>query len=112
MPMPAAAKAPSTGATPCQRKSAVATRSPAMPGSVVARRITRRAPVGALSVRHLPLAQELEELDAFAQAAHHHLWTLHHLADDGCDLAGAEIEALVEDFDGIEDLAVREMLVV
>src|SRR5690348_4012017 len=112
MPTPAAAKAPNTGATPCHRKSAVATRSPAMPRSVVARRITRRAPLGALSVRHLPLAQELEELDAFAQAAHHHLGAPHHLADDRRDLAGAEVEALVEDLDGIEDLAVREVRIV
>src|SRR5581483_10020032 len=112
MPMPAAAKAPSTGVTPCQRKRAVAARSPAMPRSVVVRRITRRTPLGALSVRHLPLAQELEEFDAFAQAAHHHLGALHHIADDGGDLAGAEVEALVEDLDGIEYLAMREVRIV
>ena len=36
-------------------------------------------------MRHLPLAQELEELDPFAQAAAHHLGAAHHLTDDRGD---------------------------
>src|SRR5579863_1995271 len=59
----------------------------------------------------MPLAQELEELDAFAQAALHHLRAADHLADDGSDLRGAEVEALVEGLDVVEDLGVRQVLV-
>ena len=46
--------------------------------------------------RHLPVAQELEELDAFAQPPAHHLRALDHLADERGDLWPAEIEAFVE----------------
>src|SRR5947207_2835032 len=59
-----------------------------------------------------PLAQELEELDAFAQAALHHVRRAHHFADDGRDLARAEIELLVEALQRREDLVVGEMRVV
>src|SRR6185295_6326137 len=38
------------------------------------------------------LPKELEELHALAQAALHHVGGAHHLADDGRDLAGPEIE--------------------
>jgi hypothetical protein len=50
-------------------------------------------------MREFALAQEVEELDAFAQAAAHHFGASHHLAHDRGDLAGAEIEALVEGLD-------------
>src|ERR1700722_20369495 len=60
-------------------------------------------------MRQLALAQEVEELDAFAQPAAHHLGALDHLADDRGDLAGAEIEALIEGLDRVENLFVAEM---
>ena len=58
------------------------------------------------------LAQELEELDAFAQAALHHVGAADHLADDRADLAGPEVEALVEGLHRVEDLGVAEMRIV
>src|SRR5579875_2751997 len=60
-------------------------------------------------MRQLALAQEVEELDAFAQAPLHHLGTLDHLAHDRGDLAGAEIELFVEGLDRVEDLLVAQM---
>src|SRR6185312_7344717 len=59
--------------------------------------------------RAVPLAQELEELDALPQPPPHHLRTAHHLADDGRDLRGAEIEPLVESLDVVEHFRVRQM---
>ncbi len=50
-------------------------------------------------VRGAALAQEVKELDAFAQPPLHHLRTADHLADDRGDLAGAEIEAPVKFLD-------------
>src|SRR5262249_31391786 len=64
--------------------------------AVTIRRLMRR-----LLVR----AQEGKELDALAQAPLHHLRAPDHLADDGGDLRRAEIEAAVEVFHRVEDLA-------
>ena len=56
-------------------------------------------------MRRAALAQELEELDALAQPALHHLRAADHFADDRGDLAGAEIEAPVEFLDRVENFA-------
>src|SRR3954469_16271212 len=62
------------------------------------------------SVRGLPpRAQEPEELHSFAETPLHHLRAHQHLAHDGGDLWGAEIEALVEIIHRPEDLGVTEM---
>src|SRR5689334_22812803 len=71
--------------------------------AVTISRLMRRLPVG---------AQEGEELDAFAQAALHHLRAPDHLADDRGDLGRAEIEAAVEVLHRVEDLAVAETRIV
>src|SRR5207237_3296141 len=63
------------------------------------------------SARHLPLPQELEELDALAQPAAHHFGALEHLAEQGGDLAAAEIEAPIERIQRLEDFGVAEMRV-
>jgi hypothetical protein len=57
-------------------------------------------------VRCTALAQEVKEFDAFAQPPLHHLRAADHLADNGSDLAGAEIETAVEFLDRVEDFAV------
>src|ERR1700687_1799440 len=79
--------------------------------------ILRSTPGGAScrthkSARHLPVAQELEELDPLAQPAPHHLWAHDHLGDQRGDLLSAEIEALVKGFERFEDFGVRQMRVV
>src|SRR5690348_14062519 len=62
--------------------------------------------------RPLPLPQEVEELDALAQAPLHHLRAPDHLVDDRGDLGRAEIEAPVERLYALENLGVREVRVV
>src|SRR5215470_10045905 len=62
--------------------------------------------------RELAAAQELEELDALAQAAAHHFRALDHLGDQGGDLAAPEIEALVKGLERLEDLGVRQVRIV
>src|SRR5579859_1263750 len=57
----------------------------------------------------VPLPQELEELHAFTQATLHHLRAADHLTHDRCDLRRAEVEALVEGLDVVEDFGVRQM---
>src|SRR5690349_23646723 len=57
-------------------------------------------------------AQELEELHALAQAAAHHFRRGEHLADDGSNLRGTEIEPLVEALDRLEDFGVPEVRIV
>ena len=59
-----------------------------------------------------PLAQELEELDALAQPALHHLRRAHHLVDDRGDLRRAEVERFVELLDRVENLAVAQVRIV
>src|SRR5271155_5663242 len=60
-----------------------------------------------------PLAQEVKELDAFAQPPLHHLRTTDHLVDDRRDLAGAEIKASVKllnriEYDGVGQMRVMQ----
>src|SRR5262249_4157845 len=66
----------------------------------------------AASARHLPAAQELEELDTFAQPTAQHLRALDHLGDERRDLFSAKIESLVEGLERLEDLSVREVRIV
>src|SRR5580658_3564024 len=58
------------------------------------------------SRRIVSRAQELEEFQAFAQTALHHLRARDHLTEDGGDLGRAKIELLVEVFDRIENRGV------
>src|SRR5277367_6412651 len=69
------------------------------PKSQQSPRISRFALCGQL----LSFAQKLEELDTFARPAPEHVPTREHLADDRHDLAGAEIEPLVENLERIEN---------
>src|SRR5205085_1488893 len=71
----------------------------------------RSAAVPAASARHLPLAQELEELDPLAHTPPHHLRALQHLAEQRCNLAPPEIEAPIELLYRLEDLGVPEVWV-
>src|SRR5271167_4028825 len=64
------------------------------------------------SARHLPMAQEMKKLDAFAQAPAQHLRALEHLRDQFGDLFAAEVKALVEGLERQEDLGMRQMRVV
>src|ERR1700761_24791 len=59
----------------------------------------------------MALAQELEKFDALTQSALHHLRTAHHLSHNRRDLRCAEIEALIESLDIVEDLGIRKMLI-
>src|SRR5690242_15805096 len=59
-------------------------------------RHARRVAMSGFYRSMLPLAQELEELHAFAQTPLHHLRTAHHLPDNRRDLAAAEVEAPIE----------------
>src|SRR5688500_17921135 len=61
--------------------------------------------------RLLAVAQEVEELDAFAQPALHHVPVANHLAHDRADLARAEVEAPVHLLDLVEDHLAREVRV-
>src|SRR5215831_281612 len=63
-------------------------------------------------MRGAALAQEMKEFDAFTQPPLHHLRAADHFADDGSNLAGAEIEAAVEFLDRVEDFAVAQMRIV
>src|SRR5580698_1036129 len=69
----------------------------------------RRLPECTLRRQFLSFAQELEEFDAFARAAPEHVPVRQHLAHDRRDLSRAEIEALVEDLERIEDFLVAQM---
>src|SRR5579884_14937 len=84
------------------RVSAVAT-----PPPIAATKSRRR-----MSAGHLPVAEELEEFDALAQAAPHHFGAFDHFRDQRGDLLPAEVEALVEGFERLEDLGVRQVRVV
>ena len=58
-----------------------------------------------------PLAKELEELDALAQPALHHLRRAHHLVDDRGNLRCAEVERFVELLDRVEGDDLLEQIV-
>src|SRR5215472_16606478 len=53
----------------------------------------------------MALTQELEELHALAQPPLHHLRAAYHFADDRRDFRRAEIEAAIERFHRVENLA-------
>src|SRR5215472_19219911 len=75
-------------------------------------RPSRRTHHAHISAYELSMPQELEELDALAQAAAHHLRALDHLGEQGGDLAAPEIEAFVECLERLEDLGMRQVRVV
>ena len=60
----------------------------------------------------MTIPQELEEFDAFAEAAFHHLGAADHFVDDGGDFGGSEVEFFIEGFDAVEDFGVGEVRVV